>query len=83
MTMTTNTSYATQRTFLVDATSPGSQAGSDAAFGATALLPEPAGRTLSDQGIVLDDLGVRRPSLDDVFLALTGHATDPSGARGG
>lgn len=42
-----------------------------------------AGRILDDNGIVLDDLGIRRPSLDDVFLALTGRAaasrpaTDP------
>ncbi len=32
-----------------------------------------AGRMLDDSGIVLEDLGIRRPSLDDVFLALTGH----------
>jgi ABC-2 type transport system ATP-binding protein len=30
-----------------------------------------AGRRFEQEGIVLDDLGVRRPSLDDVFLALT------------
>jgi len=35
------------------------------------------GRALEDHGIALDDLGVRRPSLDDVFLAITGHATTP------
>jgi ABC-2 type transport system ATP-binding protein len=34
-----------------------------------------AGRVLDDAGVALDDLGIRRPSLDDVFLALTGHAT--------
>ena len=34
-----------------------------------------AGRALDDAGIALEDLGIRRPSLDDVFLALTGHAT--------
>jgi ABC-2 type transport system ATP-binding protein len=34
-----------------------------------------AGRALDDSGIALHDLGIRRPSLDDVFLALTGHAT--------
>ena len=33
-----------------------------------------AGRALDDTGIALDDLGIRRPSLDDVFLALTGRA---------
>jgi ABC-2 type transport system ATP-binding protein len=36
-----------------------------------------AGRALDDSGIALDDLGIRRPSLDDVFLALTGHPTEP------
>jgi ABC-2 type transport system ATP-binding protein len=35
-----------------------------------------AARRLSDAGIALDDLGVRRPSLDDVFLALTGHGAE-------
>ena len=29
-------------------------------------------RTISDQGIELDDIGLRRPTLDEVFLALTG-----------
>ncbi len=32
-----------------------------------------AGRALDNEGIALEDLGIRRPSLDDVFLALTGH----------
>ena len=35
-----------------------------------------AGRALDDDGIALEDLGIRRPSLDDVFLALTGRTTD-------
>ena len=26
--------------------------------------------------IVLDDVGLRRPTLDDVFLALTGHGVE-------
>ncbi len=30
-------------------------------------------------GIVLDDLGLQRPSLDDVFLHLTGHAAEEEG----
>jgi ABC-2 type transport system ATP-binding protein len=34
-----------------------------------------AGRALEDAGIDLEDLGIRRPSLDDVFLAITGHPT--------
>jgi ABC-2 type transport system ATP-binding protein len=29
---------------------------------------------LSDAGVGVDDLNLRRPTLDDVFLALTGHA---------
>ncbi len=33
-----------------------------------------AARRLDEAGVELDDLAVRRPSLDDVFLALTGHA---------
>jgi ABC-2 type transport system ATP-binding protein len=47
-----------------------------------------AGRVLDDGGIDLEDLGIRRPSLDDVFLSLTGHtaatqddlAPSPSGS---
>jgi ABC-2 type transport system ATP-binding protein len=30
-----------------------------------------------DSGIRLDDLGLKRPSLDDVFLHLTGHRAEP------
>ena len=40
-----------------------------------------AGRALDDSGMPLEDLGIRRPSLDDVFLALTGHATGPGGGE--
>jgi len=36
-----------------------------------------AGRALDDSGMPLEDLGIRRPTLDDVFLALTGHAAGP------
>lgn len=36
-----------------------------------------AGRAIDDDGIALEDLGIRRPSLDDVFLALTGHTAGP------
>jgi ABC-2 type transport system ATP-binding protein len=48
-----------------------------------------AGRALDDGGIALDDFGIRRPSLDDVFLSFTGHATtsesheDPVDGGGG
>ena len=31
---------------------------------------------LNDEAILLADIGLRRPSLDDVFLSLTGHAAD-------
>lgn len=31
----------------------------------------------STSGIELDDLGLKRPSLDDVFLSLTGHRAEP------
>ncbi len=47
--------------------------------GGTEFLLE-VGRRLSEQQIALDDLGIRRPSLDDVFLALTGDAADGAGA---
>ena len=33
-------------------------------------------RDLDDAGIAIDDIGLRRPTLDDVFLALTGHAAE-------
>ena len=33
-------------------------------------------RTLDAAHIVLDDVGLRRPTLDDVFLALTGHGVE-------
>ena len=45
-------------------------------------------RDLDEAGIVIDDIGLRRPTLDDVFLALTGHAaeieaaSEPEGAPG-
>jgi ABC-2 type transport system ATP-binding protein len=31
---------------------------------------------LHDTSLVIDDIGIRRPSLDEVFLALTGHPAD-------
>ena len=34
-------------------------------------------RELDGAGVQLDDLGLHRPTLDDVFLALTGHAAEP------
>ena len=41
-----------------------------------------ATRRIDEAGIGLDDLGVRRPSLDDVFLSLTGHAAEHTDAVG-
>ncbi|WP_033329025.1 daunorubicin resistance protein DrrA family ABC transporter ATP-binding protein [Streptomyces yerevanensis] len=35
-------------------------------------------RTLQDEGVQVEDIGLRRPSLDDVFMRLTGHRTDVS-----
>ena len=55
--------------------------------GSTVLVD--AIRALDQQGIEVSDLVLRRPTLDDVFLALTGHAAEddttpppPSGRRG-
>ena len=42
--------------------------------GGSKVLME-AMRILDGEGIDLDDVGLRRPTLDDVFLALTGHST--------
>ncbi|MGZ4280369.1 MAG: ATP-binding cassette domain-containing protein [Solirubrobacteraceae bacterium] len=33
-------------------------------------------RRLDEAGVAVDDLGLRRPTLDDVFLTLTGHAAE-------
>jgi ABC-2 type transport system ATP-binding protein len=34
------------------------------------------GRLFVDRGVAVDDLGLKRPSLDDVFLHLTGHRAE-------
>jgi ABC-2 type transport system ATP-binding protein len=36
---------------------------------------------LSEAGVGVDDLAMRRPTLDDVFLALTGHAAEEPAAE--
>lgn len=33
-------------------------------------------RRLDDAGIEVQDIGIRRPTLDDAFLAMTGHAAE-------
>jgi ABC-2 type transport system ATP-binding protein len=48
--------------------------------GTTLLLA--AGRRFEEQRIALDDLGIRRPSLDDVFLSLTGARATPGAGHG-
>jgi ABC-2 type transport system ATP-binding protein len=40
-------------------------------------------RDLDEAGIAIDDIALRRPTLDDVFLALTGHAAvEPAATEG-
>ncbi|HUD37483.1 MAG TPA: ATP-binding cassette domain-containing protein [Streptosporangiaceae bacterium] len=39
-------------------------------------------RDLDAAGVLLDDLAIRHPSLDDVFLTLTGHLTELDAADG-
>jgi ABC-2 type transport system ATP-binding protein len=36
-------------------------------------------RRLDEAGVGVDDIALRRPTLDDVFLTLTGHAADEGG----
>jgi len=43
--------------------------------GGAAVLTD-ALRLLDAAGIVLEDVGLRRPTLDDVFLSITGHVTE-------
>ncbi|MFF7978172.1 ATP-binding cassette domain-containing protein [Streptomyces sp. NPDC007901] len=40
-------------------------------------------RELDTRGIEIDDIGLRRPTLDDVFLSLTGHAAEERSADDG
>ncbi|GAA2446672.1 ATP-binding cassette domain-containing protein [Streptomyces glaucus] len=39
-------------------------------------------RELDTRGIEMDDIGLRRPTLDDVFLSLTGHAAEAGDEEG-
>ena len=69
----------------------GAELGSEHGPAGTITLPAPAGpaslvavvRTLDDAGITPTDIGLRRPTLDDVFIALTGSAATPTGAGNG
>jgi ABC-2 type transport system ATP-binding protein len=38
-------------------------------------------RDLDTRGIEIDDIGLRRPTLDDVFISLTGHAAEDEQAE--
>ncbi len=49
--------------------------------GGTGSLVE-AVRVLDGAGIVVSDIGIRRPTLDDAFLRLTGHAAEPGRGEG-
>jgi ABC-2 type transport system ATP-binding protein len=40
-------------------------------------------RDLDEAAIRINDIGLRRPTLDDVFLTLTGHASEPDAAEPG
>ncbi len=46
-----------------------------AVSGGSAVLID-ALRQLDSAGVVVRDVGIRRPTLDDVFLSLTGHSAD-------
>ncbi|MFJ3932375.1 MULTISPECIES: ATP-binding cassette domain-containing protein [unclassified Streptomyces] len=37
-------------------------------------------RDLDARGVEIDDIGLRRPTLDDVFISLTGHAAESAAA---
>jgi ABC-2 type transport system ATP-binding protein len=34
--------------------------------------------SLRERGLAIDSVNVQKPSLDEVFLALTGHDTNPA-----
>ncbi|MEU7731415.1 ATP-binding cassette domain-containing protein [Streptomyces sp. NPDC040724] len=40
-------------------------------------------RELDGRGIEIDDIGLRRPTLDDVFISLTGHAAEQEADENG
>jgi ABC-2 type transport system ATP-binding protein len=65
-------------------TDPSTRRASIAAPGGSKLLPVVV-RALDDAEVAVEDISLRRPTLDEVFLALTGHTTssdpdsDPTG----
>jgi ABC-2 type transport system ATP-binding protein len=48
--------------------------------GGAAMLAD-ALRRLDSDGVQIDDVGLRRPTLDDVFLSLTGHTAEDAAER--
>jgi ABC-2 type transport system ATP-binding protein len=56
------------------ATDPSTRRASIAAPAGARLLPIVV-RALDDAEVAVEDIALRRPTLDEVFLALTGHAT--------
>ena len=64
-------------------TDPSTRRCSLAAPGGSKLLPIVV-RALDDAEVPVEDIALRRPTLDEVFLALTGHTTDrPDHSEGG
>jgi ABC-2 type transport system ATP-binding protein len=62
-------------------TDPSTRRCSLAAPGGSKLLPIVV-RALDDAGVPVEDIALRRPTLDEVFLALTGHTTtDPTAPK--
>jgi ABC-2 type transport system ATP-binding protein len=61
----------------VPACDPATRRCSVAAPGGAQLLPVVV-RALDEARIVVEDITLRRPTLDEVFLALTGHPTHPT-----
>jgi len=59
-------------------TDPSTRRASIAAPGGAKLLPVVV-RALDDAAVAVEDISLRRPTLDEVFLALTGHTTSSVG----
>jgi ABC-2 type transport system ATP-binding protein len=62
-------------------TDPTTRRCSVAASGGSRLLPIVV-RALDDAEVPLEDITLRRPTLDEVFLALTGHTATPAHTNG-